>query len=113
MQAGRLRDRITIQRKSVARDSFNGEQVTWVPLSETPTVWASVTPISGREFVEQDAVAAQVTFKVKIRWRDDLLPSMRVVCGALKLNIEAVLPDNVRRECVLMCSTIVEPTATT
>lgn len=109
MQAGKLRDRITIQEKSFTRDSFNAEVITWVPLSQTPTVWASVAPISGREFVEQDAAAAQVTFKVKIRWRDDLLPSMRVVCGALKLNIEAVLPDGVRRECVLMCSTITEP----
>lgn len=109
MQAGKLRQRITLQEKSVVRDSFNAEQVTWIPLASTPTVWASVTPISGREFVEQDAAAAQVTFKVKIRWRDDLLPSMRVVCGALKLNIEAVLPDGLQRECVLMCSTIIEP----
>lgn len=109
MRAGGLRQRITLQEKSVTRDSFNAEVIIWVPIGTTPNVWARVEPVSGREFVEQDAQSAQVTFKVAIRWRDDLLPSMRVVCGAQKFHIEAVLPDGARRECVLMCSTVVEP----
>ena len=111
MRAGSLRQRVTLQTKSITRDSFNAEVITWIPLPTAPTVWASVVPVSGREFIEQDAAGAQVAFKVTIRWREDLQPSMRVVSGAQKLNIEVVLLDNARRECILMCSTIVEPAA--
>ncbi len=110
MGAGRYRHRITFKQKSVTRDSFNAEVIDWVNIGATPTVWGRVERISGREFVEQDAAGAQISSKVVIRWRDDLKPSMRAVSGAQIMNIEAILPGGDRKECLLMCSMVVEPT---
>lgn len=41
MQAGKLRHRIKLQTKSVTRDSFGGEVITW---SDVITVWAELEP---------------------------------------------------------------------
>src|SRR4051812_28090568 len=41
MQAGKMRNRVTLQEKSTGRDAIGGEIVTWVDLS---TVWAELDP---------------------------------------------------------------------
>ena len=40
------------------------------------TVWASVEPLSGREFYERDQTLADVTHRITIRWDDVELASM-------------------------------------
>ena len=49
MQAGRLRHRITINQKVVARNDFGEEIITW---TEVGTFWGSVEPLQGRELLE-------------------------------------------------------------
>lgn len=49
MEAGKLRDRIELQRASVAIDSHGDQVKTWATLA---TVWGSVEPLSGREFLQ-------------------------------------------------------------
>ena len=44
MEAGALRNRITIQEKSVVRDTYGAETITWV---EHCQAWASMEPLSG------------------------------------------------------------------
>ena len=46
LPAGRLKDRVTIHSRSVTRDAYCAEVITWATLA---TVWASVESISGRE----------------------------------------------------------------
>jgi len=107
MQAGKLRHRVTIQQKSVTQNSYGEEIVTWAELA---TVWASVEDLSGREFYEARQVpAAEVTTRVRIRYRSDVEPTMRIVHGGRTLEIVFVLdPEGRRRETVLMCRELVE-----
>ena len=46
MEAGRLRHLVTLQEKSVTRDAYNAEVVTWVDVA---SVWAEVDPWTMRE----------------------------------------------------------------
>lgn len=105
MRAGRLRHRITIQDKTVVQNSFGEEDITW---TEFATVWASVEPLRGREFLDGRMVTAEVTTRIRIRHLDGVRPEMRVVHGSTNYDVLAVIHLEERnREDQLMCQEIV------
>lgn len=96
-----LNRRITIQATTETRDSYGGVSAVW---STVATVWASVLPVSGREFFASEASQAEVNYKIVIRRLTSVLPSMRIVYDGHQYNIRAVLPDQTpSRHMVLMC----------
>lgn len=106
MRAGKLDKRILIQSPPTGQDD-NGEPLTTRTdfVTDTPDhkVWASITDVSGREFLAAEAGQNQVQTKIGIRYRAGVLPSMRVVYGATTYNIEAVLGQDMKT-LLLMCS---------
>ena len=90
MKAGMLRHRITIQRKTVVRDSFGGETVTW---ADVATVWANIAAIGGREYFAAGQTLAESTFTVTMRYRSDVVPVWRLVHGVKTFDIQVVIPD--------------------
>ena len=101
MRIGELRHRVTIQSKSVTRNSFGDEVIAWVDLA---TLWAKVETLTGREFIEQAKAGAEVTHKITLRSRDDVAPTMQVVYETRLFEVAAVLRDNLNRSMTLMCS---------
>ena len=53
MQAGRLDQRVTLERFTTTTDDWGGPIEAWAPLA---TVWAAVEPLNGREFIAAMAV---------------------------------------------------------
>ena len=107
--AGRLRDRITIKTKSVTRDSYGAEVVTWTDLA---TVWAAVESLSGREYMAgtgSQQVRAERVQRVVIRKRPDVMPHMRVIHDGRTMNIDAILKRDLDH-LFLMCSDYNEAT---
>lgn len=93
MQAGKLRHRVVIQEPIEAQDADTGAiEVTWTPLD---TVWASIEPLSAREFVASASETSKVVARITIRYRSDVSAKMRVYHAAkgLYYNIEGVLSD--------------------
>lgn len=88
MRAGKLDQRITIQRLDLVQDAIGEIVQTWV---EVAVLWASVIDLSGREFIAAQAVTTEVTTKILIRYRAGILPSMRVVHGSDIYDIITVL----------------------
>lgn len=106
MRAGDLKQRITIQRPSVARDGFGAEVPTWATLA---SVWAKVVTTSGAETIDAAQVAAAtLTHEITIRWRSDVQPTMQVLWGARTLTIRAVVDDNLRQTLILSCDEVLE-----
>lgn len=90
LAAGSLRHCVRIDHLVSSRDSDGVLQESWEPVA---TVWASIEPLSAREFVAASAVQSKVTARITIRHRDDIEPNMRVVHRGQTYNIEGVLPD--------------------
>ncbi|MGE8392598.1 phage head closure protein [Pseudomonas sp. BIGb0427] len=67
--------------------------------------WADIESISGSEFMATQAPQSQTVFRIRIRYRDDLVSSWRIWEGAKVYEITAVLPDARRRRIELMCKT--------
>ena len=107
MEAGRLRHRVTIQEKVVTRDTFGEEVITW---TDVATVWGSVEPMRGREFMEGRQVEAEVSTRIRIRYfPDGVEPEDRVSYDGRVFDILAVIEVEERhREMQLMCREIDE-----
>lgn len=91
MQAGKLRHRVTIQDKRRVQDPETGRLTeSWV---DHATVWASVEPLSAREFIAAQSGQSEVSARIKMRARDDILPTMRIMHRGQPYNIHGVLPD--------------------
>lgn len=99
LSAGRLRHRISLQRKTAVLDS-NGDVVqdqntgevlyAW---SELAQLWAAIEPLSGREFIQSQGVQSRVSGRMVIRYYPNINAGMRILHGNDIFNIEAVLRD--------------------
>lgn len=102
MQAGRLRHYVTLERLELVPDGGGGYSEQWVPVAAE---WASIEGISGREFIAAQAVQAETTYRVTMRYRA-IDPAWRLVSDGLTYGIEAVLPNNDRTRLTLMCKVL-------
>lgn len=105
MNSGALRHRVSIQRRTAERDDLGQPLDTWV---EFVNVWADVTDRRGREFMDAaQATVNEVITDVRIRYREDLAPEMRVVeqCHARRefqiVDVRYTMPP--RPEVMLEC----------
>lgn len=88
--SGTLRHRVLIQQQVTTRDSDGVSQTAWVDVA---TVWASVDPLSAREFIQSGQTQAAITARITIRYRAGLQASMRMLHRGLVYNIAGLLPD--------------------
>lgn len=102
MRAGALNERITIQQQSTSQNAIGEIAQTW---SDVATVWAEIKDITGREYTIANAAQNEVQTRIRIRYRDGLLPAMRAMHGSIVYNVQAVLnPSGAKDDLVLMCS---------
>lgn len=101
MEPGRMRHRIRIQRLSRARNEFGEPEERW---EDAAAVWASIQPVSGREFLAAMKAQAEVTHRVSIRYNPAVKASMRVLVGDRVLDILHILDAwEQHREMTLLC----------
>ncbi|WP_250532432.1 phage head closure protein [Caballeronia sp. ATUFL_F1_KS39] len=108
MAAGPLRHRVQLQAPVVQIDDETGEPVI-TDWTDKGSVWAAVEPVSGREWLLSAEFREGVTTRIRIRWRDDIDSTWRVIhtrtSGETVYNIDAVLPRyEGMSELHLMCS---------
>ena len=102
VQAGTLNRRITLQTRAPAQDSYGQESITW---SDWATCWAHIRPMSGREILAAQAINAETTHIVTIRYRPGVNAGMRLLFGSRIFNIEAVIePEMAHVTLELQCS---------
>lgn len=101
MQAGQLDQQLTLQAPSAARDALGGEVRTW---SDVATLWGTVDAITGREVHAAQQLHAEVTLRVRLRYRADITAEHRLMMDGAPLAIHAVLPVGRHEMLTLLCS---------
>jgi SPP1 family predicted phage head-tail adaptor len=91
MRASTLRHRVTIQQRSASTDALGQPTTEW---TDVATVWADVSPLSGRELLAAQAARAQVNGTVTIRYQRQFsdpvqMAARRILYNARVLNITA------------------------
>lgn len=101
MNAGRLDQRVTIERVTYTQDPMGGMTEEWAPLV---TLWAAVEPLNGRELFAASTTLSETTTRVRIRYRPDLTVIDRINHNGTLYDITAIInPKSGDRELVLMC----------
>jgi len=104
MQAGRLRHRVTIQRLTGERGAAGGVNDVWQDIG---TRWASVKPLSGREWVAAAAANTEISHDVMLRCDSitrSITPRDRLSFEGRALDIQAVMEVDERgRELRVLC----------
>ena len=74
-EIGEMVERVTFQRSFKIDDEYHGKQITWLDIAEA---WAQVEPISSREYFFGQANQAEVTHRIKVRYRPDVGQGWRI-----------------------------------
>lgn len=101
LEIGAMRHRITFQKPLKTPDGYKGHTVKW---QDVFTVWASVEPLSGREYFYSHQIKAEVTHRVKMRYRNGITLEMRIKHLDRTLAIESVLDLEERHQIIeILC----------
>lgn len=93
--SGKLRHRVTIQQPTTVDGSAGGSYETW---SNVATVWAQVTPSSGREFWEIRKSNSEIDGEVRMRYRGNINPTMRLLFKNRPLEIQHIINRDEKNE---------------
>ena len=106
MRAGSLRHKITIQKCTIAKNSYGEAVKTWTSGLNT---WGAIWPLRGNESFSASQMQAGVTHKVRMRYNTlenstVINPECRIKYGSRYLSIESVLnPDERSIMLDMMC----------
>ena len=104
MQAGRLDQRVTVERFTTTTDSWGQPVEKWAPMF---TCWAAVEPLTGREYIAAQAAVSEVTARIRMRFRPWMTAEDRVIHNGTTYNIVSLIDvRSDHRELVLMCKAV-------
>lgn len=102
MRSGKLRDIITIQSRTTAKDSFGQPIVTWADFAAS--IYAKITSVAIREEEAAQSLRNPQRFEIEIRYVAGIDATMRVKFGTRIFNILGVDNLDMRcREMLLTC----------
>jgi SPP1 family predicted phage head-tail adaptor len=94
LDIGRMRERVTIQSPSEVRGRSGQTTLQW---SNLATVWASVEGLSSRDIMQAQQANVMATHRVRIRHRDDVTHTHRIIWRNRTMEIASVT-DRMGRE---------------
>ncbi|GAO22277.1 phage head-tail adaptor [Alicycliphilus sp. B1] len=104
MNAGKLDQRVTVERFTSTVDGWGTPIESWAPLF---TCWAEVSPLVGREYIAAQAAVSEVTAKIRMRFRPWMTAEDRVIHDGTIYNIVSVIDvRSEHRELHLMCKAV-------
>ena len=100
MNFSKLRHRITFIKPTGTYKNTMGENVP--NYTEYKTVWAEVSPKTGREYDESQKLRAETTYNVRTRYHEGITADMQIKYGDRVMKIESVLNLSERNEELLI-----------
>jgi SPP1 family predicted phage head-tail adaptor len=101
IDAGKLRDRITVQIASGTTNALGETVLAW---SNSTSVWASVDGVSAREALTAGQQEVSITHKVRLRFLPGLTQQMRFAWRGRTLEIVSLLEHGNRSEHEAICT---------
>ena len=100
IDAGKLRERITVQIATGATNALGETVLTW---ANSTQAWASVEGVSARESIGLSQQEIVVSHKVRMRYLSGLTQNMRFAWRGRTLEIVSLLEYGNRSEHVAIC----------
>lgn len=100
MNAGKLRDLVTVQENKGTPNSQGEVIASW---SDVLTDYAEVRRMGGREYFSQARVEADVDTHVLMRYRSEVKVAHRIKFEDTYFDIQSVIPDQRKTQLELFC----------
>jgi SPP1 family predicted phage head-tail adaptor len=100
IDAGKLRDRVTVQIASGTTNALGETVLAW---SDSSAVWASVEGVSAREALLAGQQETSVTHRLRLRYLPGLTQQMRFSWRSRTLEIVSLLEHGNRSEHEAIC----------
>ena len=100
MNAGDLRERVTVQTPTESRNRLGESIATWATFAE---VWASVNGVTAREFLLAGQQQTEISHRVQMRYLTGLTQQMRISWRGRTFEIISILERENRSEHELLC----------
>lgn len=84
---GKLRQRLTLQKRSETPDAGGGAVLSWTNVAD---VWAEVIALEGSERVQDMRLADRQSYRVRLRYRTDISAKERFLFKEQIMNIRSV-----------------------
>ena len=103
ISSGRLSHYVSIQQPVEVQNDYGEAIETWTNL--LTGVWASIQPISGKEYWTAQQIQAEIDTRIVIRYISGLTHKMRVLNGTDEYYIRSIInPNEGNTELQLMCA---------
>ena len=100
MDPGKLNKRITFQLQDLALEDEDWKDIA--------TTWASINPISGKEYYSAETINSDLTHKIRLRYRRGITPDMRVLYNGRIFYIISVINEYEKNTMLqLMCRELI------
>ena len=103
IDAGSLRERVTVQQASESRNALGETVLSWATFAER---WASVEGVSSREALAAGQQDVTITHRVRMRYVSGMTQSMRFSWRSRTLQIVSLLEYGNRSEHVAICEEV-------
>ena len=90
IRAGDLNRVITFQQRNTDKDSFGQQSTTW---TDYLTARAEIEQLSGSELVSAQALMAETTHRITVRYRPSITASLRVIYQGRVFNVLSVIDE--------------------
>ncbi|MDD2772991.1 MAG: phage head closure protein [Elusimicrobiales bacterium] len=108
MNPGLLRHSVTVQARAAGVDTSGAPNGAWID-ALGGAVWAAIWPLRGKELYAAQQAMSQVETRIRIRYRSDITPQMRVAWQGRIFEILYVVDPELRHVTLdLMCREIHE-----
>ena len=105
MNAGKLRDLVTVQENKGTANSQGEVIASW---SDVLTDYAEVRRMGGREYFSQARVEADVDTHVLMRYRAEIKAKHRIKFEDTYFDIQSVISDQKKTQVELFCKEAIE-----
>lgn len=106
MEAGKLTERITIQRPDTVRDVYGSTQTVWTDV--VTNLPAAVNYVSGAREIDNEEIFHGRITTFSIRWQGSVDETMQILWGDLKYRILSIDRRTHRREYMIRTELINE-----
>ena len=108
--SSRLKHQLVLQERAVTADNIGGHSRVWVDVA---TLWAEITPISGRETFAYSQQTNRQRFRITLRYRNDITPHMRLhdIAGDRMFDIRSIINQREQGEEIEILADVAFPTA--
>lgn len=103
MRAGSLNKLITFEKQSVISDGMGGESVTWT--NHASDVFAALWSVSAKEKLSASKETMTATHRIRIRYRSDIVPAMRIKYQTKYYNITSIINPDMANEMIDILAT--------